>query len=426
MTKLGSLVLFAALVVPCRGLAQPVETEIPNLTAELAELRTHGGVTRLVIRYRNGGDKEAGIGQFEADKIVLVDVKSKKKHLPIKDANGQFVAGPIGDSIGGGRIYVRLHPGQEGVAWVYFDAIPAGTVVSVEAPKMFPFEDVAVTEGPGALLSASAAKSAPEGAIATLVSAKRADQALKARLKLAAEPGVEVRLRSPYFEYRNVYLFDPVGKRRYPLLKDAEGVFQASPIGQNIDGGTFIPNWSAPILMSLTFQAPPDATTSVDLVLPDFQPIEGVAIEGMGGAATGGIAATGTTLGLEGALKELDAKVTPEEIKIDLSADVLFDFEKAALKPGAETKLQLVLTVVNSRPGSKVAIEGHTDVRGEVAYNQSLSERRAASVRAWLAGHGIEPARIVATGAGETRPLRTGDSEQDHQANRRVEIRIRS
>ena len=91
--------------------------------------------------------------------------------------------------------------------------------------------------------------------------------------------------------------------------------------------------------MSLTFQAPPDDVTSVDLVLPDFLPIEGVAIEGLGGAAAGGIAAAGKTLGLEGALKELKAEVTPQEIKIDLSADVLFDFDKADLKPAAEEKL---------------------------------------------------------------------------------------
>ena len=54
-----------------------------------------------------------------------------------------------------------LPPGQQGVLWAYFDALPAGTVVSVEVPQMFPFEDVTVTEGPGTLLSASSAKSTP-------------------------------------------------------------------------------------------------------------------------------------------------------------------------------------------------------------------------------------------------------------------------
>ena len=418
---------FASAIVFGGGaaLAEPVETEIPNVTAEVVELRTSGGVTRLAIRYANGGSAIAETDRFWVGKIVLADVKSKKKHLPIKDANGLFVAGPIGDSIDGGRILVKIPPGQPGVLWTYFDALPAGTVVSVEVPQMFPFEDVVVTEGAGTLLSATEAKSTPRGAVATLIAAKRADQALKARLKLAAEPGATVNMRSPYFTYSYVYLFDPVHKRRYPLLKDSEGIFQGTPLGQKMDGGTFIPNWSAPILMSLTFQAPPDDVTSVDLMLPDFLPIESVAIAGLGGAAAGGIAAGGQTLGLEGALKELKAEVTPQEIKIDLSADVLFDFDKADLKPAAEQQLNNVLTVVSSRPNAAVAIEGHTDVRGDAAYNQSLSQRRAESVRTWLGAHGVAAKRITATGAGESRPVRTGDTEADHQANRRVEIRIK-
>jgi len=425
MNACSRLAVLALLFAPAFASAQPAETEIPNVTAEVVELRTSGGVTRLAIRYTNGGSEKAEGKTFWVGKIVLVDVKSKQKHLPIKDANGLFVAGPLGDSIDGGRFSVKIPPGQPSVLWTCFDALPAGTVVSVEVPQMFPFEDVVVTEGPGTLTSATTAKSTPSMAVATLVSAKRADQALKVRLKLAPEPGVTVSMRSPYFMYWWVSLFDPVNKRRYPLLKDAEGIFQATPLGQKMDGGTFIPNWGEPILMSLTFQAPPDDVTGVDLLLPDFLPFEGVAITGEGGAAAGGIAAAGQTLGLEGALKELQAVVTPQEIKIDLSADVLFDFDKSDLKPAAETQLNNLLTVVNSRPNASVAIEGHTDVRGDAPYNQALSQRRAESVRTWLAGHGVAAARLTATGAGESRPVKTGTSEADHQANRRVEIRIK-
>ncbi len=405
--------------------AEPTEIQIPNVTAELVELRSNGGVTRLAVRYVNNGEKEVESARFAVGKVTLVDVKSKQKHFPIKDANGRFVGGPIGDSIDGGRILVTMPPGRPAVLWAYFDALPTGTVVSVEVPQMFPFEDVAVTDGIGALLSSKVAKSTPSMVAATLVSAKRADEAVKVRLKLAAEPGVKVDMRSPYFTYANVYLFDPQNKRRYPLLKDTEGIFQATPIGQHIDGGTFIPDWNEPILMSLTFQAPPDDVTSVDLVLPDFLPIEGVAITGLGGATTGGIAAAGKSLGLEGALKELKAEVTAQEIKIDLSADVLFDFDKAELKPAAEEQLGRLLTVVNSKPNAAVAIEGHTDVRGDDAYNQALSQRRAEAVRAWLIAHGASAERLTATGAGKSRPLRNGTTEADHQANRRVEIRIR-
>jgi outer membrane protein OmpA-like peptidoglycan-associated protein len=425
MTAFSHLVVLTLALAAALASAEPVETEIPGVTAEVADLRTSGGVTRLAIRYVNGGATEAATARYEIAKIALVDVKSKQRHSPIKDANGKFLGGPQSDESGGGRIYVKLQPGQQGVAWTYFDAVPAGTVVSVEVPQMFPFEDVTVGEGVGTLLSASAAASSPQGAVATLASAKRADQALKARLKLAAEPGATPRL-TRYFEYKYVYLFDPLGKRKYPLLKDAEGIFQATPMEhKSADGGRFAPSWSAPILLSLTFQAPPDDVTSVDLVMPEFLPIEGIAIEGLGGSGAGGVAAAGKTLGLEGALKELHAEVTPQEIVIDLSADVLFDFDKADLKPAAEAQLQNLLTVVNSRPNASVAIEGHTDVRGDDAYNQALSQRRAQSVSTWLAGHGVAVGRITATGAGESRPVRAGATEADHQANRRVEIRIK-
>jgi outer membrane protein OmpA-like peptidoglycan-associated protein len=416
----GLLALGAGPVV-----AEPTETEIANVTAEVAELRTSGGVTRLAIRYINSGAKEAE-ARFNVGKLVLIDVKSKQKHLPIKDADGYFVGGPLGDTLDGGRFVLTVPPGKPAVLWAYFDALTAGTVVSVEIPQMFPFEDVVVTDGAGTLLSAKEAKSTPAMVTATLVSAKRADEAVKVRLKLTADPGVTVDMRSPYFVYWYVSLFDPVNKRRYPLLKDSEGIAQASPIGQRMEGGTFIPTWNEPILMSLAFQAPPDDVTSVDLVLPDFLPMEGVAIAGLGGAAAGGLAATGKTLGLEGALKELKAEVTEQEIKIDLSADVLFDFDKADLKPAAEAQLNNLLTVVNSKPNATVAIEGHTDVRGDDAYNKTLSQKRAESVRGWLIAHGVAGARLTAAGAGEARPVRTGNTEADHQANRRVEIRIRS
>ena len=418
------LTLFS-LFSPLPLFAETFETEIPDVTAEVVELRTSSGVTRLAVRFVNNGTTKAESEHYSVGKIVLVDVKSKQKHMPIKDASGLFVGGPIGDTtLDGGRIYVVLEPSQQVVVWAYFNAISAGTVVSVEVPQMFPFEDVVVTEGSSTLLSAGSARSSPTGVVATLVSVRRADQALQVRLKLAAEPGVEVDLRSPYFMYKDVYLFDPTGKRKYPLLKDSEGLWQASPRNDDIGGGYIIPNWSKPILMSLTFQAPPDAVLTLDLILPDFVPFEAVPIEGLGGATTGGVAAAGKTLGLEGALLELAAEVTPEEIRINLSADVLFDFDKAELRSAAESQLNNLLTVVNSRPADRVTIEGHTDVRGEAPYNQSLSLRRAGSVRAWLMSHGIAADRITATGAGETRPVRTGDTEADHQANRRVEIRI--
>jgi hypothetical protein len=123
--KIGVILATARLSAAPLASAELVETEIPNVTAEVAELRTSGGVTRLVIRYENAGPERAETDLYEVDKIAIVDVESKKKYGPIQDANNQFIAGPINDEIGGGRIYMRLPPGQAGTAWAYFDAIPA-------------------------------------------------------------------------------------------------------------------------------------------------------------------------------------------------------------------------------------------------------------------------------------------------------------
>ncbi|MGH7567240.1 MAG: OmpA family protein, partial [Gemmatimonadota bacterium] len=322
---------------------------------------------------------------------------------------------------------------QQSVLWAYFEPLPAGTVVSVQLPQMFPFDDVPVTDGSGTLLSATSARSTPGGAVATLVSAKRADQALNMRLRLAAEPGVDVDLRSPYFEYRLVYLFDPASKRKYPLLKDSEGFFQAQPLTVELDGGRFIPEWSNPILMSLTFAAPPDDVQTTDLVLPDFLPFEGVAIEGMGGAAASGIAAGGQTLGLEGALKDLAAEVTETEIRIALSADVLFDFDRSDIKQEAEPSLRNVATILKEKPDARVSIEGHTDGKGADAYNQTLSEARAASVKQWLVTNAqVNGANITTRGWGKSRPIAENtkpdgsDDPEGRAKNRRVEIVVRT
>ena len=67
---------------------------------------------------------------------------------------------------------------------------------------------------------------------------------------------------------------------------------------------------------------------------------------------------------------------------------------------------------------------GHTDSQGPDAYNQALSERRAASVSNALAGRGVNRARLAQFGMGETQPVATNDTAEGRAANRRVELRI--
>ena len=195
-------ILVAALLflVPAAARAQPVETELAGVTAEVLELRQDGGVLRLAVRFANGGAKAAEFSRYGVDRIVLVDVKSKKKHFPLKDANGQYIGGPIGDWIDGGRIALKIPVRQATVLWAFFESVAPGSVMTVEAPNVFPFENVPVTDGSGKVFASDTARSTPGGALATLVSAKRADQVLNVRLKLAADRGEPVDLLTPYFQ----------------------------------------------------------------------------------------------------------------------------------------------------------------------------------------------------------------------------------
>jgi outer membrane protein OmpA-like peptidoglycan-associated protein len=72
----------------------------------------------------------------------------------------------------------------------------------------------------------------------------------------------------------------------------------------------------------------------------------------------------------------------------------------------------------------KMMIEGHTDNRGAADMNLDLSKRRAASVKAWLVQHGIDPARLASEGYGMTKPIQSNDTDAGRQANRRVEFKI--
>jgi outer membrane protein OmpA-like peptidoglycan-associated protein len=431
--KLTFIVLVTTLfLIPAPGVAQPVETEQEGVTAELVELRLSGGVLRLAVRFTNTTGERVSFNPINAnDSIVLVDAKSKRKHLPLKDANGHPVAGPISDPNNPFTIQLRVAAKRSTVVWAYFEAVPANTVMTVTMPHVFPFEDVPVTEGLSKAFSSSSATSTPGDGVATLVSARRADQALTVRLRLTSASR-EVDLVDSYFRFSQVFLFDPVSKRKYPLLKDTSGDLQATPNTVPGAGGSFVFDWRKPTLVSLTFPAPPDTVQRVDLMLPQFVPMEAIAIAGLGGAAESGIATAGTTRGLEGALKDLGARVTDAEIRIDLAADVLFDFDKAEIKKEAEPSLQKLATVIQANPGAKVAIEGHTDGRGADDYNQKLSEARAASVKQWLVTNAkIDGAAISTRGLGRTRPVAPNakpdgsDDPQGRARNRRVEIVVR-
>jgi outer membrane protein OmpA-like peptidoglycan-associated protein len=141
----------------------------------------------------------------------------------------------------------------------------------------------------------------------------------------------------------------------------------------------------------------------------------------------------GSSTGIQSVLQDLRAKVTAQEVKIELDADVLFDFDKYNLRPEAADSLRKVGEVAKSYGNSPVLIEGHTDGVGSHAHNMKLSDDRAASVKNWLVQNaGVSASRITTRGWGETKPVAPNkkpdgsDDPAGRQKNRRVEITIRT
>jgi outer membrane protein OmpA-like peptidoglycan-associated protein len=134
------------------------------------------------------------------------------------------------------------------------------------------------------------------------------------------------------------------------------------------------------------------------------------------------VAAAGTTL--DERLGRLGAEVTGTEVTIRLPGSVLFDFDSAQIRPDAERTLTEVAEVIKGYAKRPVRIEGHTDSVASDDYNLKLSERRAASVQAWLAGKGIESGRLTPRGFGETKPVADNGTAEGRQKNRRVEVII--
>ncbi len=98
----------------------------------------------------------------------------------------------------------------------------------------------------------------------------------------------------------------------------------------------------------------------------------------------------------------------PRFEKVVLNSEVLFDFNKATLKPGAFAELDKVVASIKDKDVQLVLITGHTDRIGSVSYNQKLSERRAAAVKDYFVSKGIAADRLQAVGKGKSQPVSTG------------------
>jgi outer membrane protein OmpA-like peptidoglycan-associated protein len=126
---------------------------------------------------------------------------------------------------------------------------------------------------------------------------------------------------------------------------------------------------------------------------------------------------------LQRQLNELHAKQTDRGMVLTLG-DVLFSSGMADLKVGATSNLNKLVAFLNHYPDRTVIIEGYTDNIGGTDYNLGLSQRRADSVKSYLAEQGIGARRLTASGKGLSDPVAGNDSAAGRQQNRRVEVII--
>lgn len=113
-----------------------------------------------------------------------------------------------------------------------------------------------------------------------------------------------------------------------------------------------------------------------------------------------------------------------EEQTVIVLKSVHFAFDSAELTREARVLLDRVVEGLRNQPSLRLAIAGHTDSLGTEAYNQSLSLRRAESVRRFLLEVGIDSSRLLTEGFGELRPIADNESEEGRATNRRVEFRV--
>src|SRR6202167_1979522 len=117
----------------------------------------------------------------------------------------------------------------------------------------------------------------------------------------------------------------------------------------------------------------------------------------------------------------LETRETARGLIVNIN-DVLFDFNKYTLKPGAREKMAKVSGILLAYPGLKLQLEGHTDSVGSDDYNLKLSQERADAVRDFLAEQGVPAPNISSVGLGKSDPVATNDTSAGRQQNRRVEL----
>src|SRR5690606_28188230 len=103
---------------------------------------------------------------------------------------------------------------------------------------------------------------------------------------------------------------------------------------------------------------------------------------------------------------------------------VFFDYDDSSIRSDAQDVLAQKVSVLRANPNVALMITGHADERGSIEYNLALGMRRAASVRDYLVGFGLDASRFSIETLGEDRPLDPGTTEAAYARNRRAEFTI--
>lgn len=149
------------------------------------------------------------------------------------------------------------------------------------------------------------------------------------------------------------------------------------------------------------------------------------------GATVGGI--TGAVIGRqmdkqaeEMRKKNPDAKVerVGEGIVVEFNDKILFGFDRSNLTSEAMSNLDKVVEVLKKYPDTNIEVQGHTDSKGTVRYNQNLSERRATSVSNYFLQQSVVASRLTTKGFGENTPKYNNENVDGQTQNRRVEFLI--
>ncbi|MBD8619359.1 OmpA family protein [Sphingomonas sp. H160509] len=151
------------------------------------------------------------------------------------------------------------------------------------------------------------------------------------------------------------------------------------------------------------------------------------------GAGIGGLAGAGIGAYMDKQERDLRARTAGTDVQVirqgddlvlNIPSGITFAYDSANVQPQFQRTLDQVADTLSQYNQTYIDVYGHTDSTGSDAYNQTLSERRARSVADYLAGHGVQTARIGTRGYGETQPIASNDTDAGRAANRRVEVKI--